>query len=598
MFGQSYTAKLISYHKQFIDTIFETFFINDPKPLLGNDATFCNSFKLTLGSKAIYKTYKWNGGASTKTLTISRGGIYSLKVVDYDGCISSDTIIIKNPIIQAGFYISDTSQCQKSNVFKFKQTNTFKDDFLDKSVWHFSDGSSIDDTVAVKTFTHPGRYSVTLVSNSISGCKDSIIKKVRVYENTAIGYTINQAYQCLNNNNFEFRNTSVNLSDSVSYDWDLGDIKTSQIHITNKQYSKTGDYKISLIATTQNNCMDTLHKLVSILPSPQAEFNWLTNCSRTITQFNFGGTVPPKPINSSFHWYFPQNDSSNLENPAKLLNNPGINKVDLRVRSDNGCEDYLSKDVEILAQAKAQFDAEDVCEDSLVIFNNTSIDAISFNWRFGDGSKSTEKSPKHTYQIGGVSKTFNVSLAVHLPGGCSDSTIKSVTVNEKPVSNFDFTTSGRKVSFTALENTASKYEWTFGDGGTATLTNFKTSYDYLKFPSGKYTACLRVTNISDCYSQTCKEIQITGNVGSTKKQKGIKIFPNPNPGRFLMKVEADYGILLVFVYNQHGALVHTYKPNYTSGTHNFDIDLANGVYHLKIINGDKIYNESIIVSTQ
>ena len=49
-----------------------------------------------------------------------------------------------------------------------------------------------------------------------------------------------------------------------------------------------------------------------------------------------------------------------------------------------------------------------------VTFTNTSINATSYQWNFGDGTTSTEQSPKHTYQKGGY---YTVVLKATGPGG-------------------------------------------------------------------------------------------------------------------------------------------------------------------------------------
>ena len=65
-----------------------------------------------------------------------------------------------------------------------------------------------------------------------------------------------------------------------------------------------------------------------------------------------------------------------------------------------------------------------------VSFSNSSTNATSYIWVFGDGSTSTEQNPKHTYVAGG---TFTVQLTATGEGG-SNSTTKSVSIQNQPTS--------------------------------------------------------------------------------------------------------------------------------------------------------------------
>ena len=128
----------------------------------------------------------------------------------------------------------------------------------------------------------------------------------------------------------------------------------------------------------------------------------------------------------------------------------------------------------LLAEKPTATTAADVCEDSAVNFINTSQDAMEYEWKFGDGQSDNSQSPKHLYLISGVTSTFNVSLFANVPAGCSDTFTGAVTINANPKSDFNFTTGGNQVNFTAVEMGASNYQWTFGDGGT-TNTNTQTT---------------------------------------------------------------------------------------------------------------------------
>lgn len=589
----TYLVRLISYHKQFIDTIYETVEVNYSKPWLGKDTSLCNSFKLTLSPKGLYKSYRWSNNSTGKTLTATRAGTYWISTTDYDGCISSDSILIKNPIITARIEVFDSTRCFKNHSFILKTNNQLKGDSPSKTAWRFSDGTTSSDTIVNKKFAQAGVYSVTLVSESTFGCKDSASQSLKVFPNTIIGFNVNQSDQCVNNNLFNFDNTSIN-TDSLSYNWDLGDQQSAARHIIAKTYNSVGKININLITLSTQGCKDTLTKVITLSPAPKADFSWLSNCSQTPISFLFSGNIPTSPISTSYLWYFPDQDSSKFKNPSKLLDQPGINKVTLTLRSDNGCQSSVTKYVEVLPQAKAAFDANDVCEDSLVLFNNVSIGGVSYDWKFGDGNISKIKSPIHKYVITGISRTFNVSLTVFVPGGCSDSITKAVTVNANPKSDFKFNISGRMVNFLASEIGASNYQWAFGDGGNANSTTPNTSYHYTKFPSGKYKACLKVTNAANCFSETCNEINITGGFASINSPGEIQIYPNPNSGNFTIEVKEPKDNLKLELFNSIGQRIYTSPLEY--GLNLLDLDIPDGIYFLNIVSGEKVFKQNIIVT--
>jgi PKD repeat protein len=300
------------------------------------------------------------------------------------------------------------------------------------------------------------------------------------------------------------------------------------------------------------------------------------------------------PVTTKYTWQFPDGDSSNNQNPSKLLNQIGKNKVTLILRSSNGCNDAITKNVDVKQEATANFTANDVCEDSAVNFINTSKDGLNYEWKYGDGKSSNLESPKHQYLISGVTQTFNVSLIAKVPNGCADTITNSVTINANPKSDFSFTTSDRQVSFTAIEKSATNYNWTFGDGGTSNTTNPKTTYNYSKFPSGKYTACLKVSNIAGCVSETCKEVNITGLATQLVKESGFKIYPNPSQGSFTVEVLNQKGPIVIEVYNSTGQLV--YKRISSQSIVKLDLMVPNGVYLIRVNNGEQVFNKNILIN--
>ncbi len=63
-----------------------------------------------------------------------------------------------------------------------------------------------------------------------------------------------------------------------------------------------------------------------------------------------------------------------------------------------------------------------------VTFINTSTNATSYSWDFGDNGSSTDKDPQHTYSAGGV---YTVKLTATGEGG-TNSTTKTVNIQNTP----------------------------------------------------------------------------------------------------------------------------------------------------------------------
>ena len=136
-----------------------------------------------------------------------------------------------------------------------------------------------------------------------------------------------------------------------------------------------------------------------------------------------------------------------------------------------------------------------VCIGTAVAFTNLSSGPpgvpISYLWDFGDGTTSVEVSPQHLYAEAG---TFNVTLTATNIGG-SDVATGTVTVDPVPEAAFTFSPPnpviGEEVDFfDGSSNNPIGWQWTFGDGGSATVQDPHHVYT----SAGTYTVSLRARN--------------------------------------------------------------------------------------------------------
>ena len=135
----NYKVRLISFHKTYTDTIYETFLLKLLKPNIGKDTNFCKSKFLLLSPNEEYAAYKWSNSQSIKSIYITNPGTYYLTVTDYSGCKGSDTIKISKPVVKANFTVNDSSQCFRVNDFKLRESTTYTGAIRQKSAWFFKD---------------------------------------------------------------------------------------------------------------------------------------------------------------------------------------------------------------------------------------------------------------------------------------------------------------------------------------------------------------------------------------------------------------------------------------------------------------------------
>jgi uncharacterized repeat protein (TIGR01451 family) len=133
--------------------------------------------------------------------------------------------------------------------------------------------------------------------------------------------------------------------------------------------------------------------------------------------------IPPTPM--WFEWDFGDGVTSTLENPTHDYAAAGAYTVTLEACNEAGC-DTETMVVEVLPLPEAGFTyAADLLT---VVFTNTSLNADTYLWDFGDGVTSTLENPSHDYAAGG---TYTVTLTAY--GACGmDEVEMAITVVEQP----------------------------------------------------------------------------------------------------------------------------------------------------------------------
>ena len=456
------------------------------------------------GGTGAYKWYFGDAGNSTSTsrnpsFTYTTAGTYTVSLVVAVGSGCNDSItktVTVYPRATPNFTF--VSGCMDSAVV-FTNTTSAGSATISGYTWNFGDGTTSTSTNPSKTFSAAGTYAVKLIVTTSNGCKDSVSKNVTVNPLPKPAFTFTS--RCADSS-ITFTNTSTITSGTIaSYLWRFGDGTTSTSSAPGKTYAAAGTYTVTLIATSNNGCKDSVKQTVTVYPKPKAGFTASTSCVGSAASFTNTSTIATGGTIASYLWRFGDGTTSTAANPAKTYAATGTYTVTLIARSARGCVDSVQNTITITPKPVPNFTFTNRCLDSTISFSNSSTIAsgtiASYLWRFGDGTTSTSANPTKTYAAAG---TYSVRLIATSTIGCKDSVSKTVTVYPKPVVKFSVSNTCvyNAASFTNQSTVSSgsiaSYLWRFGDGTTSTLASPSKTYS----AAGTYNVTLIVTTNNGC----------------------------------------------------------------------------------------------------
>lgn len=364
---------------------------------------------LSVPEREYFKTYTWNTGETTKSISVDKSGLYSVHVTDDWGYDYIDTVHIVLPTIS---YIPSQTICDGQSV-------VWNCGLSGDYTYEWSSGENTQEISISKA----GKYAVkitdnqgySIVSDTVIITEDDFSTMAKLGADTTL---------CAGN--------SIGLvshaAEAVSYEWNTGET-TETIQIQSQ-----GTY--SVMVTNERGCeaYDEIEITLSGI-APIADFVSQNFCFGDSTEFVSNSYTTDNTQISSCVWYV---ESDTLEGISSKyhFSSAGRFPVRLDITNETGCVSSVLETVVIHAKPIAQFAPKIACQftaNDIVSTSTANPDAIvSTEWR---GLQRTVQQEKFEFFSDSVAY-YPLSLKVTTEYGCVDSITDSVKVIESPKIEF------------------------------------------------------------------------------------------------------------------------------------------------------------------
>src|SRR5690554_1071458 len=449
--------------------------------------------------------YLWSDGSTADSLVINSPGSYHVTVTDTNGCVfQSDTLVFdEDPFTATASLGPDVNLCTGNNLGLSVGANEAVSYLWNTGATTPEIGISSSGTYNVQVQNANGCIAMDTIDVTIIGDAPNIAFDVPAQSCVAAPF------------DFEDLSTTTDGSSIIAWDWNFGEGSTAQLEQGNFAYSADGNYDITLTIETSSGCFNTLSTPIEIKTNPMLTFSTSYICQNQAIEFN-GGQLSPQTI-TDWNWNFndPASGIDNVavgQNTQHVFASPGDYDVMLIGTDIFGCIDTLVQTKTIAPTPTADFNFNEVCEGSVVNYQNASTVAspatiTSYQWTFGDGTNSGQTNPQKPYASQGV---YTVGLTATANNGCSDDTTQTIKIHAIPQVNYTLEQACAGIDAQFIDNSfipngsVAQVDWSI-DGQTP-ITGFTVGH---QFPNaGTYSLEQTVRSAFGCENSAVSSVTI------------------------------------------------------------------------------------------
>lgn len=302
----------------------------------------------------------------------------------------------------------------------------------------------------------------------------------------------------------------TNPNDTVT--WYFGDGNSSGLSQPTHSYASVGKKIVTLqLKSAVNSCANIIADSIRVLDLPSVIITPDNVAACAYVPFSFTGS---SNTGNRYEWDFGDTTFASGKIVQHLYNRGDVFDVKLKVTNVYGCFDSGYKQVTAHRVPVVSYVATppDTCKGPVTVnFNNTSTDADTYSWDFGNSTSTTLKDPQVFYAS---VRSYTIRLIASNNNGCKDTLISSYHVYQPPKASFKLDLNNGcqpiQIQFTSTSSGAAKHNWYFGDGNSD--TGKVVSHIYTA--DGKYPVSLQVTADNQC-------------TDSVNLNDAVEVYPKP-----------------------------------------------------------------------